>query len=310
MIEKRLKEDTILGKKTIITGATVGVLAIGGIVGWNACTVKIPTGHVGLTYKLSGGINPEQTPLGQGLNFKSPFDKVSKYPVSLTTIYLSSDKREGSREDESFTAIGKDNNQMKVSVEMSYSFDQEKLPSTFVKFKGQTGEQIEDSFIRSKVKSWTAEALSQFDTFDVYGGSRTEANKVITTHLKEKFAEYGINVETANIIDIKLDEKTTQTINNKIQRQQEVEAERLEKEKQAIQNEKALEKAQAEAEKAKLIAQGEAEAELIRASAIAEANRLISESLTQELLEQQRLEAWNGEYPQVVSDASTILDLK
>lgn len=296
--------------KGLVAVATVGVIGVGGLIGWNACAVKIPTGHVGIVYNINHGVSENQVPLGQGLNFKSPFDKVSKYPVSLTTIYLSADKREGSKEDESFIAIGKDNNQMKVSVEMSYSFDQEKLPSTFVKFKGQTGEQIEDTFIRSKVKSWTAEALSQFDTFDVYGASRTEANQAITAHLKEKFAEYGINVETANIIDIQLDEKTTQTINNKIQRQQEVEAERLEKEKQSILNEKALEQAQAEAEQKKLMAQGEAEAELIRAEAIAEANRLISESLTPELLEQQRLETWNGAYPQVVSDASTILDLK
>ena len=230
--------------------------------------------------------------------------------MSLTTIYLSADKRDGSKEDESFVAIGKDNNQMRVSVEMSYSFNQEQLPSTFSKFKGQTGEQIEQTFIRSKVKSWVAEALSQFDTFDVYGGSRSEANQAITQHLKEKFAPYGIDVDTVNIIDILLDEKTTQTINNKIQRQQEVEAAKLEAEKQAVENEKQIALVQAEAEQKRIAAEAEAQAELIRAEATAEANRLISESLTQELLDLEYINKWSGEVPQVNGSSTPILDLR
>ena len=293
-----------LKTKTIV-GGTALTLAVGGVVGYTTCTTKIPTGHVGIVYSLNGGVAEDQVPLGQGLNFKSPFQKVSKYPVSLTTVYLSADKRDGSKEDESFVAIGKDNNQMRVSVEMSYSFDQEKLPSTFTKFKGQTGEQIEQTFIRSKIKSWVAEALSQFDTFDDYGGSRREANQAITQHLKDKFKPYGIDVDTVNIIDISLDEKTTQTINNKIQRQQEVEAAKLEAEKQAVENEKQIALVQAEAEQKRIKAEAEAQAELIRAEATAEANRLISESLTQELLNLEYINKWDGVLSKIQGGGST-----
>lgn len=297
-------------KTKAIVGGTALTLAVGGVVGYTTCTTKIPTGYVGIVYSLNGGVTEDQVPLGQGLNFKSPFQKVSKYPVSLTTIYLSADERDGSKDNESFVAIGKDNNQMRVSVEMSYSFNQEQLPITFSKFKGQTGEQIEHTFIRSKVKSWVAEALSQFDTFDVYGGSRTEANQAITDHLKEKFAPYGIDVDTVNIIDISLDEKTTQTINNKIQRQQEVEAAKLEAEKQAVENEKQIALVEAEAEQKRIKAEAEAQAELIRAEATAEANRLISESLTQELLDLEYINKWSGEVPMVQGESTPILDLR
>lgn len=297
-------------KTKVIVGGTALTLVVGGVVGYATCTTKIPTGYVGIVYSLNGGVAEDQVPLGQGLNLKSPFQKVSKYPVSLTTVYLSADKRDGSKEDESFVAIGKDNNQMRVSVEMSYSFNQEQLPSTFSKFKGQAGEQIEQTFIRSKIKSWVAEALSQFDTFDVYGGSRAEANQTITDHLKEKFAPYGIDVDTVNIIDISLDEKTTQTINNKIQRQQEVEAAKLEAEKQAVENEKQIALVEAEAEQKRIKAEAEAQAELIRAEATAEANRLISESLTQELLDLEYINKWSGEVPMVQGESTPILDLR
>ena len=150
-----------------------------------------------------------------------------------------------------------------------------------------------------------AEALSQFDTFDVYGGSRTEANQAITQHLKDKFKPYGIDVDTVNIIDISLDEKTTQTINNKIQRQQEVEAAKLEAEKQAVENEKQIALVQAEAEQKRIKAEAEAQAELIRAEATAEANRLISESLTQELLNLEYINKWDGALSKIQGGEST-----
>ena len=53
-----------------------------------------------------------------------------------------------------------------------------------------------------------------------------------------------------------------------------------------------------------------AEAKLIEAQAQADANRLISQSLTPELIQQQMYEKWNGQLPtvQAGSDAPIIVD--
>ena len=62
------------------------------------------------------------------------------------------------------------------------------------------------------------------------------------------------------------------------------------------------------AEKDKAVAEIEAEKILIAAQAEAEANRIIAESLTPELIEQQKLAKWNGVLPQIVSDSTIIKD--
>ena len=48
----------------------------------------------------------------------------------------------------------------------------------------------------------------------------------------------------------------------------------------------------------------------IRAEAEAEANRLLAESLTQELIEKEKIEKWDGKLPVIQGDTGTIVDLR
>ena len=74
--------------------------------------------------------------------------------------------------------------------------------------------------------------------------------------------------------------------------------------------EKEKEVAITKANQEKETAQINAEAKLIEAQAQADANRLISQSLTPELIQQQMYEKWNGQLPtvQAGSDAPIIVD--
>ena len=67
----------------------------------------------------------------------------------------------------------------------------------------------------------------------------------------------------------------------------------------------------AETEKQTQITNAEAEAEAlkIRAEAEAEANRILAESITDTLVEYNKIEKWNGQLPQVTGGASSILDV-
>ncbi|MET0287807.1 MAG: prohibitin family protein, partial [Polyangiales bacterium] len=51
-------------------------------------------------------------------------------------------------------------------------------------------------------------------------------------------------------------------------------------------------------------ATGEAEAVLMRAKAESEANRLLTQSLSPQLMEYKRLEKWDGKLPQVTGGSS------
>lgn len=71
-----------------------------------------------------------------------------------------------------------------------------------------------------------------------------------------------------------------------------------EKEAQKVKNEAVIAKAQADAE-----------AQRIEADAKSDANKTISESLTKELIEYEKVQKWNGVQPQVVGNSSTIVDM-
>ena len=74
-----------------------------------------------------------------------------------------------------------------------------------------------------------------------------------------------------------------------------------------INAEKEKEVALIAANKEKEVEEVNAEKVLIAAEAEAEANRIISESLTHELIEKMQIEKWNGAYPKVVGDGTAII---
>lgn len=295
-----MKKSTgiLIGIGTVIVGATA----------FFTCTTQIQPGYVGVVYSLNGGIMGDV--LTQGFHFKNPIHKVTSYSVATEQGYLSADSKEGSTGDDSFLIPTSDGKTVNIDLEYSYHFDTDLLPQTFTKFKGQDGKTIEQTFMRGKLKTWVGEVSSKFSVIDIYGEKRSELNAKILEYVKDKFYEYGIVVDSVNVSRIGLDSQTEEAIQNKINKQQEVEAEKLNKEKAEIQAEQKLVEAQADADAKRIEAQAEAEAELIRAQAQSEANRLISESLTSELLQLEQIQKWSGDVPQVTGDSSPIIDLR
>lgn len=289
----------------------IGTLIVAGgltLTGWNLCTTRIDPGYAGIQFSLNSGIQGET--LTQGLNFKSPFTKVTHYSIATTQGYLSKDKKEGSRDDDSFMIPTADGKTVEVDLEYSYHFDVERLPETFTKFKGQDGSTIEQTFMRGKLKTYVADVSSQFSVLDIYGEKRTELNAAILDYAREKFNEFGIIIDSINLSRIELDAQTEQAIQSKINKQQELEQLKVEAQKAEVEAQKKLIEAQAEAEQKRVKAEGDAEATLIKARAEAEANELLKQSISQELIELEKVQKWNGELSQITGNSTPIIDLK
>ena len=77
----------------------------------------------------------------------------------------------------------------------------------------------------------------------------------------------------------------------------------------AQQAENEVAEAKAEAEKVVAKAEGEAKSILVRATAQSKANVILSRSLTRELIENKKIEKWDGHYPEFVagSGANSIM---
>lgn len=72
--------------------------------------------------------------------------------------------------------------------------------------------------------------------------------------------------------------------------------------------ERAKIEAQAAADVAKINADAEAYAVKVQADAQAEANKKISESLTEELIQYNKILTWDGKLPQVTGDCMPLID--
>ncbi len=263
--EKNNKKSKIMLKLTVFLIFALFIL----VISLKFTLTKIPPGYIGIQYSLNGGIRNEV--LEQGLRFKSPIVKVTKYPVSRQQVYLSMDAKEGSQDNDSFYIPTSDGKTVNVDLEFAYKFDPEKIAKTYLEFRGKSPEYIENTFIRAKMKSWTGEVSSKFSLIDIYGEKRTDLNKAVQAYVQPKFEEYGILVDSVSFTQIRLDEQTSQAIQNKINKQQELETAKLELEKQKIENERKIAQAQADSEQIKIRAQAEAEANKIVANSITEA---------------------------------------
>lgn len=250
----------------------------------------------------------------------SPTKKVTTYSIGIEQSYLTSESKGDSRSDESFNIPTSDGKTVKVNLEFSYRFDVDKVTETFIQFKRRSGEEVKNTFIKPKIIAWTQEISATYPVTDIFGDKRTKINAELDIYLKDKFAPYGIVIDTVNFTDISVDAETAAAIQKKVTAQQELELANIEAETARIQAEKdkavALieaeknkETAEIKAEQAKIVAQGEADAKKIAAEAEAEANRKIAESLTPELIEKIKYEQWNGELPQVQGGGIPVIDI-
>lgn len=272
--------------KSKLIGAIIsGVVILGVVVGGIMSAHSIKAGYVGIVYSLDGGIQGSVLP--QGLHFVNPLASVRQYSVATEQGYLSKDSKEGSKEDDSFSIPTSDGKTVNVDLEYSFRFDSDKLPQTFTKFKGQDGKTIEDTFIRGKLKAWTAEVSSTYSVIDIYGEKRAELNAKVLEHVKKNFDEYGIIIDSVNFSRIGLDEATEKAIQTRINKQQELETSKLEAQKAEI----------------------DAKTKITQAEGEAKANEALSKSIDQSILQSKFLDKWDGKMPTVTGSGQNIMDI-
>lgn len=301
-----------------IGAIVLAIIMVFGLVGVVSCLEKVPAGYVGVVYNMSGGVTGETK--GQGMHVLSPTKKLELYSIGIEQSYLTADNKGDSKEDESFNTPTADGKSLRVDLEFSYRFDPERVTDVFTQFKGQSGKEVKDTFIKPKMIAWTQEVTAKYPVTDVFGDKRQELNEALDVYLKEKFDPYGIIIDTVNFTNISTDAETQAAIQKKVNAQQELELANIEAQTAKVQAEKdkqvALiaaerekETAEIQAEQKRIQAQATADAELIKANAEAEANRKISQSLTPELLEKIKYEKWSGNVPQVQGNATPIVNM-
>lgn len=290
---------------------------------------KVPAGYVGIVYDMNGGVSDEV--LTQGWHVVAPTKKVTLYSIGIEQSYLTSGKDGDSADDDSFEVPTSDGKGLRVDLTFTYRYDPERVAQLFTRFKGQSGKEVRNSFIKPNIISWVKEVTAKYPVTEILGEERANLNIAVSEYVREKFDPYGIIVENTSLINIDADEETRAQVQRRVNAIQELELAQTEKKTAQVkadqEKEVALTKAQQDketaiilaeqeketaainAEKQKIDAEAKAEATRIKAKAEAEANKVIAESLTPELIENNKINKWNGNVPSVSGGGVPIINL-
>ena len=266
--------------KKVILGTAVSVAVIGGIAACMSATF-VGQGEVGVVYTASQGVRDEV--LSPGLHFTSPFAKIKDFPVSQQQLVLSNNPADYNLDEHADWHIDApaDGGMVMLNMTINYNFIPDRVVDLYTRFNGMDGETIVDNMVQNSIMAYIKEVTPQYSVMDIYSEKRAEVSKTITDYLNSKLNdEYGINVSSALIIDVQLDESLKSKVQAKEQAKQD--AEKAELDKQT---------AIAQAETDKVRAESEAAVAIEKARGEAEANRLLSESITPELIQMKEAEA-------------------
>lgn len=276
--------------KKILIGLGIGVGLI--VLFFITCVSKIGAGYAGIEYSPSGGV--KEKVLSQGWHIVSPFNTITEYTIATEQVYMSSDSREGSRDDESVLVSTNDGKKAKVSIEYSYRYDVDNVSNLYKRFRGQSGEDVAESFMRGKIRTYIGEVTTKYSILELYGEGRSKINEDILKNVRSNFAKDFIIIESANIIDVEPDEETNKAIQARVNSQQELERQKIEAEKAKIEAYKNF--VEAEGKNNVMKAKADAEAYSIKAKAEADAYALKvrQKEITQQLIDYERATKTKG----------------
>ena len=149
---------------------------------------------------------------------------------------------------------------------------------------------VGDELVASAIKS----AMAELGPNEVTNRIKIEplAQQKLAESLNQKYGEDAVFINKVVINDMDFEEAYNTAIQQKSIAQQNAD-------KQKIENEAAIAKAEADKQVAITNAEAEAQKTSIAADAQAEANRKIAESLSEPLIEYQKIQKWDGKLPTV-----------
>lgn len=265
--------ETKTWKKAGITAVAVYIIEIGA-----NCINIIPTGYTGI--KTSFG-KVSQKELTTGIHFSVPFvQNVSEINNKQQDVTIA-DKIWGEASDK--TPVYAEN------VTVTYNISVEKSVWLYSNVTNMD-DIINNGIVASAVKS----AMAELGPEDVTNRGKVEplAQQKLAEALNAKYGEDAVPVHQVIINNMDFEDAYNDAIQQKSIAQQTAA-------RQKIENETAI--AKAEADKTVAIKNAEAKAEKmkIEAEAQADANKKVAESISDGLIDYQKVEKWDGKLPTV-----------
>lgn len=253
--------------------------------------VIIPYNTVGIQYSPFTGVKTET--LEEGFNKKGFFDIVHKMSTEVHTKKIAG-----------ITGQTKDAQYLTMDIDVKYKVNTENAYEVFRQFR--TLKYVDEEFIASATQRAIDAVTSQYNIIQALGDKRNEIYQKVEKELEMKFKEAGIRFYSITFDDTDGGEEIEKAIAEEAVAKKQVETAEQERLKAEIEAQKRVVEAEADLEKAKI----EAETQLVNARAEAEANKLISESITQGLIDKIEAEARLRHGWVVAEGATAIVDIR
>lgn len=278
-----VSKEVKTAKKVITIIVTLIIALI--LLGSSATSIK--TGYTGVVTTFG---KASTRTLDAGFHFKLPFvqDVISmNNQVQLSTIDTD--------------CVSKDLQSVGCTIAVNYRLPSDKSYDIYTTI----GTGYSDVILLPAVQESLKAVMSKYTAEELIT-SREIVSQEFYDNLSSRVSTYGLYIEKTNIVNFNFSDEFNKAIEDK-----QVAEQNLIKTK--TEQEQAIVIAKAEAEKKTIQAEANATAILKEANAKAEANKLLQSSLTAMVLEQQKIEKWDGVMPKVITSdgdsASLLIDI-
>lgn len=217
-------------------------------------TVTIGSGQAGVLYKtFGGGVVTDKPPLGEGFHIVAPWNKVYVYEVRQQELF------------EQMKVLSSNGLEIQIDASAWYK----PIAADLGKLHQTLGENYLGRVIQPAIRSAARSVVGRYTPEQLYSSKRDAIQDEIFTETKKILDKQFVQLNEVLVRDVTL----PGTIKEAIER-------KLKQEQQSLEYEFRLVTAQKEAEKQRIEAQGKADA-----------NRILSESLTDKILQDKGIEA-------------------
>jgi regulator of protease activity HflC (stomatin/prohibitin superfamily) len=237
-----------------------------------------------------GGIRPD--PLQSGLHWIVPFaERVEKFPKVNQTYTMSATSGEGDVQgDDSIQVRTKDGQQVFIDASVIFAIDPAKVVQLYSTWRFD----YKDQLVRTQARGVIRDAASQFGVEEIVSTKRAEMEQMIDDQLRKIFSDNNLILRDFVLRNIRFSDEYAAAVEQKQIAEQQAQQAKFVVEQKKQEAEQARQVAQGQADAAVIAAKGEAQARIIQAQAEAEANRLLSESLTPQLIQYQYILKLSG----------------
>lgn len=243
----------------IIASGVTGTMVVVGLV---ASMAFVPANHVGVVYNpFDGGL--QENTVSEGFYFKKPFiDKIYKINTEVQSLNI-----------QGVTIQTNDAQWMTFELDIKYSIKDEDVLVVFKNYRDDM-ERLSSELIKPVVHRAIEEVTTQYNVVGILGEDRNEVYEKITQSVTTQLGRFGITLNNLTILDSDAGAEIESAIAQEAVEQKAIDTAKQTQEKVRIQNATKL-----------LETETQATQKVMQAEAEAEANKLLSDSITPELVD-------------------------